>query len=276
MKNVAAAVAVCLCSGFAFAQVTSFGPTPYLSCADSPFAGGMYQWFTLLNAEPGSASAPGISILNTSGGSISPYGPSGICDSVDADDGVIDGSGAGGHSYFTCPSSVEIRFVAAVLGSLPTHAGVVWTDGAGIVTVSAYDAANTLVGTVTGSTNDGNYEGGTAEDRFYGFTFPGGISRLTIADQNNCIEFDHVQAGRISDGGPGCGCGPCGTACDAIDFNHDGVFPSTDDLADFLSVFGGGPCSTGTCGDIDFNNDGVFPSSDDIDALFRVFAGGTC
>ena len=74
--------------------------------------------------------------------------------------------------------------------------------------------------------------------------------------------------------------GPCFLAtapgCDSIDFNNDGVFPDSGDIADFLSVFSGGPCSTGTCGDIDFNNDGVQPDSSDIEAFLRVFAGGEC
>ncbi len=64
--------------------------------------------------------------------------------------------------------------------------------------------------------------------------------------------------------------------CDAIDFNGDGLFPDTADIDDFLSVFSGGPCSTGTCGDIDFNNDGLFPDTLDIDSLLSVFSGGTC
>jgi hypothetical protein len=34
--------------------------------------------------------------------------------------------------------------------------------------------------------------------------------------------------------------------CDSIDFNGDGLFPDTQDIDDFLSVFSGGPCSTGT------------------------------
>lgn len=41
----------------------------------------------------------------------------------------------------------------------------------------------------------------------------------------------------------------------------DGLFPDTQDIADFLFVFGGGACPTGTCGDIDFNNDGLFRST---------------
>ena len=64
--------------------------------------------------------------------------------------------------------------------------------------------------------------------------------------------------------------------CDSIDFNNDGLFPDTADIDDFLSVFSGGTCSTGTCGDTDFNNDGLFPDTLDIDALLSVFSGGPC
>ncbi len=64
--------------------------------------------------------------------------------------------------------------------------------------------------------------------------------------------------------------------CDSIDFNGDGLFPDTDDIRDYIAVFGGAPCPSGTCGDIDFNNDGLFPDTDDITALIRVFGGGAC
>ncbi|MFO0830446.1 MAG: hypothetical protein U0637_01260 [Phycisphaerales bacterium] len=69
---------------------------------------------------------------------------------------------------------------------------------------------------------------------------------------------------------------PDAPACDPIDFNADGLSPDTADIDDFLSVFSGGACSTGTCGDIDFNNDGLFPDTSDIDVLLRVFSGGPC
>ncbi|HYF14207.1 MAG TPA: VCBS repeat-containing protein [Phycisphaerales bacterium] len=65
-------------------------------------------------------------------------------------------------------------------------------------------------------------------------------------------------------------------ACDSIDFNGDGLFPDNQDLQDFLDVFGGGACSTGTCGDLDFNNDGLFPDNLDLEAFFSVFGGGAC
>jgi hypothetical protein len=68
-----------------------------------------------------------------------------------------------------------------------------------------------------------------------------------------------------------------GPVCDSIDFNNDGLFPDTTDIDDFLSVFGGGPCSNDpNCGDIDFNNDGLFPDTADIDSLLSVFGGGPC
>ncbi|MFO0830577.1 MAG: M12 family metallo-peptidase [Phycisphaerales bacterium] len=67
-----------------------------------------------------------------------------------------------------------------------------------------------------------------------------------------------------------------GSPCDPIDFNGDGLYPDTADIDDFLSVFSGGPCSTGTCADIDFNNDGLFPDTTDIDSLLSVFSGGPC
>ncbi|HEX2838447.1 MAG TPA: hypothetical protein VHN77_10000 [Phycisphaerales bacterium] len=70
--------------------------------------------------------------------------------------------------------------------------------------------------------------------------------------------------------------GSCPSACDSIDFNGDGLFPDTQDIADFIAVFGGAPCPTGTCGDIDFNNDGLFPDTSDISALISVFGGGPC
>lgn len=62
--------------------------------------------------------------------------------------------------------------------------------------------------------------------------------------------------------------------CSDIDFNNDGVFPSDDDIIDFLQVIAGADCPA--CDTIDFNNDCVFPSDDDIVAFFNVLAGGSC
>ncbi|MFO0830940.1 MAG: hypothetical protein U0637_03745 [Phycisphaerales bacterium] len=67
-----------------------------------------------------------------------------------------------------------------------------------------------------------------------------------------------------------------GNACDFIDYNRDTLFPDTQDIADFLTVFSGAPCPTSECADLDFNNDGVAPDTGDIEALLSVFAGGPC
>jgi hypothetical protein len=74
----------------------------------------------------------------------------------------------------------------------------------------------------------------------------------------------------------GCGIELPQWACDSLDYNNDGLFPDTADTDDFLSVFSGGPCSTGDCNDIDYNNDDTFPDTVDIDAWLSVFSGGPC
>ncbi|MFO0832266.1 MAG: immunoglobulin domain-containing protein [Phycisphaerales bacterium] len=81
-----------------------------------------------------------------------------------------------------------------------------------------------------------------------------------------------TQAVALTVGGPGCG----GVVCNDIDFNGDGLFPDTADIDDFLSVFSGGLCPTGSCDSIDFNNDGLFPDTTDIDSFLSVFSGGPC
>lgn len=69
----------------------------------------------------------------------------------------------------------------------------------------------------------------------------------------------------------------CPTDCDAVDFNRDGLFPDTADVAEFMSVFSGGACSNDpACGDVDFNNDGLFPDTQDIASMLSVFSGGAC
>ncbi|HLP84992.1 MAG TPA: hypothetical protein VK157_11640 [Phycisphaerales bacterium] len=65
-----------------------------------------------------------------------------------------------------------------------------------------------------------------------------------------------------------------GPACDAVDFNQNGVFPEDQDVIDFFDVLAGGTCPT--CNDIDFNNNGVFPEDQDVIDFFNVLAGGTC
>ncbi len=176
-----------------------YGPTPYLSAADSPFTGTGLSYFFLEDFEDGALNTPGVTV---SGGiPTKPTYPAIYTDSVDADDGAIDGSGNGGNSWFSSAGSTGLLFTfnSAVLGSLPTQVGIVWTDGLGPVTFKVYDASLTEVASLIGSsTADGNYIGGTAEDRFFGVIDLSGIGAIRILSGAGAgIEVDHLQYGAI-------------------------------------------------------------------------------
>jgi len=167
-----------------------FTDTPYLSETDIP--AGFYGTGspTLLeNFEDGLLDAslranPGLSII----------APGGITDSVDGDDGVIDGSGAGGRSIF----GGAMRFEFAGTGPLPTAFGLVWTDHGGPVdaTFSAFDAAGNSLGSIVRRVGDTTFAATTAEDRFFGVQFAGGISAISIVSgAGSAQEVDHVQWG---------------------------------------------------------------------------------
>lgn len=176
---------------------TFYDPIQYVEYADSPFYGETLSYFYLEDFEDGH--------LNTSGVSASTgiiVSPSTYTDSVDADDGVIDGYGTDGYSWFTYTGSSGITFTfnSEELGSLPTYAGIVWTDGSSLsntVTFEAFDEYNLSLGTVVANNmGDNTYSGGTAEDRFFGLTYSGGISAIKIKiDQPSGMEVDHLQYG---------------------------------------------------------------------------------
>jgi hypothetical protein len=189
------------------AAASSIGPVPYLSFADSPFNGGSFSWFYLEDFEDG--------LLNTPGVSVSPstvaIAVGGFTDSVDGDDGVIDGSGSNGHSLWSnfSTSLIAFDFSAAVLGDFPTHVGLVWTD-VGNVTVGSYGFAGVTFeafdenGASLGISapvvlGDGAISGQTAEDRFFGAINDGGISRIEMRSlDTNDWEVDHLQYGLAS------------------------------------------------------------------------------
>src|SRR5262245_58046922 len=121
----AATVGIVLASTSAKADF--LGPTPYLSFADSPFNGGSFSSFFLEDFEDGALNTPGV----TASAGWSVLGPGAFTDSVDGDDGAIDGSGTRGHSFFSnsTQSTLTFTFNAAALGgALPTAVGIVWTD----------------------------------------------------------------------------------------------------------------------------------------------------
>lgn len=188
-------LAVSAASLFAAAAhgTTLFGPTPYLSSADSPLLGSL--GLAIEDFEDGLFNLSGV----TSDVGV-PYGPGGITDSVDADDGVIDGSGNAGFSFFSANGGVGITFTfdEVVLGSLPTRAGIVWTDGNNNIRFEAFDRSGVSLGVLNGSHADGSYGGTTSDDRFYGVEHASGIGSFRILSTGGGgIEVDHVQYGWI-------------------------------------------------------------------------------
>jgi hypothetical protein len=169
---------------------TYLGPKPCLSRADSPLH---LTKPALEDMEDNTFDLLGVSFDN---GAV--YGPASNCDSVDADDGLIDGSGTNGHSFFYHYGNVGITFTFddSVIGSLPTSAGVVWTDGGFNTTVyfEAFDANGGSLGQIGPfAIADGSNAGETAEDRFFGIADRDGISAIKIWNVSGGIEVDHVQ-----------------------------------------------------------------------------------
>jgi hypothetical protein len=179
------------------ANAVLIGPAAYTSVADSPIAG--IAGFMLEDMEDdlfdlANVTASGINLRLSS-----TFGNA-LVDSVDADNGPIDGNGQRvdgmGQAYWASGSpGFTFNFVA----DLPTHVGVVWTDGAGLVSFRAWDAADVLIAeSLNNAHADGNFVGGTAEDRFYGASNAAGVARMQIWNSSGGIEVDHIQfAGRV-------------------------------------------------------------------------------
>jgi hypothetical protein len=236
------------------ASATFLGPTPYLSEADSPFFPFGPNFF-LEDFEDGSLNTPGVTA--SAGEVIDSTHPvfGTVVDSVDGDDGAIDGSGLNGKSWFnftTGATVIRFTFSAGETGfGLPTQVGIVWTDGFGTVTFEAFDAGGTSLGTTTPVVLgvDGVFSGQTAEDRFFGVSGFGGISAIEISTTNSGMEVDHLQYGvpepstltLISQGKPVLGSGYWGDGTnpsergDIFPFDNvnDGRFDDTGSLRDW-------------------------------------------
>jgi hypothetical protein len=167
---------------------------PYLCDTTGPFAGVEHeQYFYLDDFDDETIDLPGLTSSSTAFGSSA---GSALVDSVDCDDGVLDGKCTDCNSLFSTTGSLELTFDAQVLGGLPTHVGMVWTDGAydTNVTLTAYDASNVVIyeEVALGIGDSSNY-GETEEDRFFGIVSSGGIQRVTISSPGGGIEIDHLQ-----------------------------------------------------------------------------------
>lgn len=183
------------------AGTTTFGPSAYLSetpdlTGDTPdgyFCRECSGWIE--DFEMGTVD-PFLSI--DSGEVLFPRTFSGlmnsVTDSVDGDDGVIDGFGNDGHSWFAPNSSVTVSFANPV-----KNAGLVFTDGDRISTnvrLEAFDIdGNSLAIINAGDLADDTFTGETAEDTFMGFQdMDASISSITLSlDAGIGIEIDHIS-----------------------------------------------------------------------------------
>jgi hypothetical protein len=190
-------------------EAATFGPIAYSAFGDSPFAGGTFAYFHLDNFETGGLGVPGVA---ASAGYV--LGPGTLTDSVDGDDGLVDGMGAGGHSWYSGGSgTLTFTFDAVTLGRLPTAVGVVWTDvgaatptlGYGAVSASVHGPGHTFLAQLGPYVlGDGSYAGQTPEDRFFGFGGLGPIAELTISMEGSSTdwEVDHLQYGAVPEPAP--------------------------------------------------------------------------
>lgn len=208
---------------------------PYRSFADSTFAPQIAnsEYFYLETFEDGALNTPGIKdttkvdclgcspFMDDFHNPLDPFaylytpgyvrGPGAGTDSVDLDDGSLDGWGNSGHSYHM-PSAffhsfpgvfwnrlvthrIEFQFDETQLGELPDSFGFAWTDGApgGSLRVQIVDSRN--VSRSYSVIQDGSFRpplllgddsglGTTAEDRFVGITSSTGIRQVTINYRN--------------------------------------------------------------------------------------------
>jgi len=180
-------------------QAGLMGPDPYSSFNNSPFFSTDFSsgYWHLEDFEDGLFNVPGVTATGSglciTGSECFTAPGDTIRDSVD---------GVATNSHFANPGSTGITYTfdAVALGALPTHVGIVWTDGAGSITFEAFDNLNNSLGTIVGTHADTSVNGTTGEDRFYGADLSGligvtGFSSISISNASGGIEVDHLQFG---------------------------------------------------------------------------------
>lgn len=185
----------------ASAATTSYGPTAYLQHGDTPAGFACDQCVLTIEDFEDNSLDPFLNIPN---GEILPPNamsglPSSVTDSVDGDDGSVDGNGNGGYSWFSGASGPDDNVITINFAEDVKSAGLVFTDGDSSSTnikLEAFDDMGMLLATIdAGDLADGTFTGETAEDRFLGFQDTDGrIASLTLTmDLGLGIEIDHIH-----------------------------------------------------------------------------------
>ncbi len=208
------------------ATVRFLGPTPYLSANDSPFdLSGLGSSFFLEDFEDGDMDWRDRVFVGP--GDI--RGPSILTDSVDADDGSIDGLGRNGHSLvstsFTTHPTNPVTHVSQVdIAFMPwfqfdvNAVGFVWTDSLNATSPLGGSSIEIDVALLGGTESmvfnpgvlDQLNTGETAEDRFFGVVTDSRIRFIRIINRStgsnplsDRFELDHIQFGLQSIPEPG-------------------------------------------------------------------------
>jgi hypothetical protein len=178
------------------AQAALFGPImAYDGIDDSPLPGMVpYTYFHLIKMTdlPSNAAFSGLGVTVSPGFPSSVViGPGGAIDSVDGENA--------GHSLFSGDGATGLTFTfnATILGGLPTHVGIAWTDGIRLIHFSAKDQNGVSLGQIDDNTccdfNSG--DGDSANYRLFYVINTGGISSIHISNDGGGIEVDHLQYG---------------------------------------------------------------------------------
>jgi len=199
MRHLRLVAGACLLSTVALTQtfaagISFFPATPYLQAGD---ADSLFDASWPISFEDFEDNSVDPFIVEIMGEILPPNfstGISNLTDSVDGDDGAVDGVGNDAYSFFNNGRSIHVSFASPV-----TSAGLVWTDGdpasAGVM-LEAFDASGMSLGVFDyGDIGDDLITGQTAEDRFIGASSMDGIGSLTVTNLpgGNGIEIDHVH-----------------------------------------------------------------------------------
>ena len=129
------------------AATTTFGPSAYLQHGDTPDGFACEQCTLVIEDFEDNSLHPFLSMSN--GQILPPNSRSGIADfvtdSVDGDDGSVDGNGNGGYSWF----SSNVRTVTISFANTVKSAGLVFTDGdynATNVMLEAFNSSGASIG----------------------------------------------------------------------------------------------------------------------------------
>ena len=182
---------------------------PYKSFdGDSPFKSlkASSDWFEFETFDGPTFQANTKGVTTSSPNETSKYTDASFYDSVDSDDGAIDGKGRAQDRLVL--SNGDITFTFDSKRGFPTDAGIVWTDvhasnpsfGQSNLTFEAFDGSGKSLGLQGPFNVGGDYStmGETGEDRFFGVHYNGGISsfRIVVPAVTVGVEFDHLQYGR--------------------------------------------------------------------------------